>query len=330
MNLEALVTHLRRTSGITHKQDIQGIASQLETYNKNKDKDNKSILLGDDCAAIPDGDSYLLLATEGILPAFVASDPWFAGWCSVMVNVSDIYAMGGRTIAVVDTLWSQSVRESIALWEGIQAAAKAYDVPIVGGHTNCQSPYNALAVSILGRATHLLTSFDSQPGDRLLLAIDFAGQPYPNYTFWNAATEADPIILRRNLNILPQLAECGLCTAGKDISMGGIVGTVLMMMETSGCGAILNVDSIPRPETVTLDWWLRCFPSFGFVLSVQPENILSVQTYFNSQNIVCESIGTVNNSKQIHLQDDRGNIALFWDLNQENFMGFTERIGNRE
>ena len=35
--------------------------------------------VGDDCAAIPDGDGYLLLAIEGFINDFVAADPWFAG-----------------------------------------------------------------------------------------------------------------------------------------------------------------------------------------------------------------------------------------------------------
>ncbi|MFH7168792.1 AIR synthase related protein, partial [Klebsiella pneumoniae] len=57
---------------------------------------------GDDCAAIPDGDGHLLLAIEGFLDGFVAADPYFAGFCGVMVNVSDIAAMGGTPVAVVD------------------------------------------------------------------------------------------------------------------------------------------------------------------------------------------------------------------------------------
>jgi selenophosphate synthetase-related protein len=62
--------------------------------------------LGDDCAAIQDGDDWLLLAAEGMLPSFVAEDPWFAGYSAVMVNLSDIAAMGGRPLALVDVLWS--------------------------------------------------------------------------------------------------------------------------------------------------------------------------------------------------------------------------------
>src|SRR5688572_9084973 len=62
--------------------------------------------VGDDCAAIPDSGGHLLLAAEGMLESFVAADPWFAGYSAVMVNLSDVAAMGGRPLAIVDVLWT--------------------------------------------------------------------------------------------------------------------------------------------------------------------------------------------------------------------------------
>jgi selenophosphate synthetase-related protein len=55
-----------------------------------------AVQVGDDCAALPDEQGCLLLAGEGFLDRFVAADPWFAGYCGVMVNLSDVAAMGGR------------------------------------------------------------------------------------------------------------------------------------------------------------------------------------------------------------------------------------------
>ena len=65
---------------------------------------SQAVALGDDCAALADGEGYLLFAIEGMVSDFVRAMPWFAGYSSVMVNVSDIYAMGGRPLAVVDAL----------------------------------------------------------------------------------------------------------------------------------------------------------------------------------------------------------------------------------
>src|ERR1700720_2532710 len=80
--------------------------------------------LGDDCAAIRDEGGWLLFAAEGMLPSFVANDPWFAGYSAVMVNLSDVSAMGGRPIAIVDVLWAPGVDQSGQIWDGLRGASK--------------------------------------------------------------------------------------------------------------------------------------------------------------------------------------------------------------
>jgi uncharacterized protein len=323
--LSELVTRLQRSLSLPQKQDIQTAAIAL-----GGEWQTDQVLLGDDCAAIPDGDGYLLLASEGMLPSLIEADPWFAGWCAVMVNVSDIYAMGGYPIAVVDCIWTQSRDRTQPLWEGMKAAARAYNVPIVGGHTNCHSPYNALSVAILGRAQQLITSFNAKPRDLLLMATDFHGKSHPDYPFWNAATTADPLQLRENLSILPNLAEAGLCDAGKDISNGGIIGTLLMLLETSGCGAILDLDQIPCPESLSLERWLISFPSYGFLLSVRPEHVASVQAKFEQQDLVCAVVGEVQSTHELILRryasckESQEESISFWDLSQQPLTGFSK------
>jgi hypothetical protein len=312
--LTSLVTQLNQSLSILQKQDIQTAAQALNIGN------GAQILLGDDCAAIPDGDGYLLLAAEGMLPLLVDTDPWFAGWSAIMVNVSDIYAMGGNPIAVVDTLWSDR-SDNKALWAGMKAASEAYNVPIVGGHTNCHSPYKALSVAILGRAKQLISSFKARSRDCLLVAMDFQGTLHPQYNFWNAATTANPVQLRENLAILPHLAETGLCDAGKDISMGGIIGTLLMLLETSNCGAVLNLDAIPCPKEIPLERWLLSFPSYGFLLSIRPDNVAAVQSCFREHSLVCEVVGEVQPGQKLVLTSSTESV-VFWDLSAQPLTGF--------
>jgi AIR synthase-related protein len=325
--IASLAQELKASLGILHKQDIQVVSQHFQAstaFPKGDRPSNGAIHLGDDCAAIPDGEGYLLLAAEGMVPFLVQDEPWFAGWCAVMANVSDIYAMGGQPIALVDTLWSQSEQFGQQLWAGIEAAAKTYRVPIVGGHTNCHSPYHALSVAMLGRARSLLSSFNARPGDQLLVAIDFQGKLYGHYPFWNAATDADPDRLNRNLSLLPQLAESGLCDAAKDISMGGILGTLLMLLETSHCGAQLHLDRIPIPQGLSLVKWLGCFPSYGFLLSVRPDRVDAVQSMFRDCDLVCEAIGEVCSDQQLILQSQQECIE-FWNFQTESLTGFSAR-----
>lgn len=319
--LSELVTRLQRSLSLPQKQDIQTAAKALYQAWQPEQWQSDRVLLGDDCAAIPDGDGFLLLASEGMLPKLIETDPWFAGWCAVMVNVSDIYAMGGVPIAVVDSIWSQSREQTEPIWEGMRAASLAYQVPIVGGHTNCHSVYNALSVAILGRAHNLISSFKAQPNDLLLIATDFRGQSHPDYAFWNAATTADPLRLRQNLAILPKLATNGWCDAGKDISMGGLVGTLLMLIETSECGAILDIDRVPCPESLSLEKWLTSFPSYGFLLSIRPEHLANVQAEFEQQDLVCAIVGEVQANTQLILRS-QGESCLFWDFEREALTGF--------
>ena len=310
--LADLVATLRQGRGLAHKTDIAAVLAALPD----------GATLGDDCAAIPDGDGYLLFAIEGFLNELVASEPWFAGWCGIMVNLSDIYAMGGRPIAVVDALWSDGEAAGLEVLAGLAAASRAYGVPIVGGHSNSRNDRGQLAVAVLGRANRLLSGFVARPGDRLLLAIDLRGRYREPNPYWDASTDAPPARLRGDLELLPAIAEAGLCGAGKDISMAGIVGTALMLLECSGLGGVIEVAAIPRPGGVPLTRWLASFPSFGFLLSVAEAHVEAVTVQFAGRGIACAAIGVADASGVLRLRDGTEEIP-FWDL------GMTPLTGRR-
>lgn len=317
LTLAQLTDHLRGLRGVQHKLDIQIVRSVIGQ------QDADAVLLGDDCAAIRDvSGGYLLLAIEGLLDEFVAAEPWFAGYCAVMVNVSDVYAMGGRPLAVVDALWTAGAQRSRPIWEGMVCAAQRYGVPIVGGHTNSRSSGDHLAAAILGRAASLLSSFDARPGDVLICAFDLRGQWFGPYAYWNASTMAEPSRLRGDLEILPQLAESGLCAAAKDVSMGGLVGTAAMLAECSGVGVSIDVSAVPAPPGVAMEKWLSCFPSFGFLLAVDPANAAAVCERFNQRGIAVAAVGSVDDSRLVTLTDASGARTQFWDLRRDAFIGF--------
>jgi uncharacterized protein len=320
-SLEALIAELRAGRGIAHKRDIRNVGALLPLA-------PNGIRIGDDAAAIPDGDSYLLFAIEGFLNEFVEKEPWFAGWCGVMVNVSDIAAMGGRPLAVVDAVWSRDGERTRPLLEGLGAAASAYGVPLVGGHTNNRNPRGEqLSVAILGRAKRLLTSFDAAPGDHLLAAIDLRGSYHEPYAYWDASTAPaiDPGRLRGDLELLPALAEAGLCRAAKDISMGGLAGTLLMLLECSGLGAVIDLGDVPQPPGAALPRWLSAFPSYGFLLAVPGAHVEEVSARFRRRDIACADIGICDDSGLVHFAERDSPPALFWDLREEPLIGMGAR-----
>ncbi|CAN5557087.1 methanogenesis marker 2 protein [soil metagenome] len=324
MSLQSIVTTLRASRGFAHKRDIADVVGALESsLPGGAAAMSQAVAVGDDCAAIADGDGYLLFAIEGLVEEFVERMPWFAGYCSVMVNVSDIYAMGGRPIAVVDALWSNGMAAASPVLAGMAAASQRYGVPIVGGHSNNRSDRGQIAVSILGRASSLLTSFDARPGDKLVMAIDLRGAYEEPYAYWNCSTEAPAARLRADLELLPRLAEDGLCKAAKDISMAGAIGTALMLLECSRCGASIDLDAVPRPESVKDEAaflrWLSAFPSFGFILSVAPDKVDEVRRRFAAREIDCAVIGEVQSSPDLtlHLGDER---EVLWNIDEEQFI----------
>ncbi|MDB4975338.1 MAG: hypothetical protein JWN48_3679 [Myxococcaceae bacterium] len=311
MGLSEIIRGLRDSKGFAHKGDMVEVLARIP---------QGSVQLGDDCAVLPDGDTQLLFAIEGFLGELVQSDPWFAGYCGVLVNVSDIYAMGGRPLAVVDALWSPGSPHAAQILLGLNAAAAAYGVPIVGGHTNTRSSSAQLAVAILGRASALLSSFAAEPDEQLLAVADLRGAYRGDAPYWDASTTAPPERLRGDLELLPQLAEAGLCRAAKDVSMGGLLGTALMLLECSALGAELSLDAIALPAGVSLERWLATFPSYGFLLSVADARVEEVQRRFRERALSCVAIGRTNRSRRVQLRQGEQSGEL-WNFETAPFIG---------
>jgi len=311
MPLKSLLDDVKNTMGIQHKSDIQIIAQHLKSAYHNPFYPN-----GDDTAVIPSKDGYDLFSGEGFLEDFVEKDPWFAGWCGVMVNISDIASMGGRPTAVINSYWGKDDATTAKVFAGLSAASQVFNVPVVGGHTNLRADKPQLAVSILGKANSLLSSFAATPGQTLIAAIDCRGGYRAPFNNWNAATDAPPERLRADLELLPSISDEGLATACKDISQAGLLGTCLMMLESSKVGALINLDTIPKPKDINWQQWLCSFPSFGYLLTADKDNTDSVINRFKERGISCASIGYITSRPSLMItQDD--DTETFWDLKKE-------------
>ena len=297
-DLDSLAEFLSDHPAVAKKANLQqSYGHALEVSGKAR--------LGDDCAAIanPSGTGHLLFAAVGMLGSFVEDDPWFAGYSAVMVNLSDVAAMGGRPVAVTDILWTQTEQISAEIWEGMQAAALAYAVPIVGGQTSrAVSGKAMLGAAVLGHAgDRLINSFDVKPSDRLVIAIDLHGGYRGDKLFWNSSTITPPERLTSDLEMLPSLAEKGLCRAGKDIGSGGIIGTLALLCNSSEVGAVLDLEDLPCPMDVEIEKWLVSFPSYGFLLAISEDDLESTFSHFTATRITCREIGHFKASPGITL-----------------------------
>jgi AIR synthase-related protein len=216
--------------------------------------------VGDDGAPVPGSD--LVAACDAILPSMVERDPEWAGWCAALVNVNDLAAMGATPVGLLNAIGARDAAFAARILGGLRRGCAAYGIPILGGHTQLGVPA-ALSATALGRASHPIPGGGGRPGQSVRLTVDIGGRWRPGYhgRQWDSTSHRTPAELRA------MLAFVGVArpAAAKDVSMAGIAGTLGMLAEASGCGAVLDVAAVPRPAGATLGDWLTCFPGFGML-----------------------------------------------------------------
>ena len=146
-------------------------------------------------------------------------------------------------------------------------------MPVVGGHlTIGHAP--ALSASCTGFARAPLRASAARPGDVLLAAFAIDGRYMSDaQPFFTALHDRDPTpAARPTARRSSRSRSSGLCHAARDISMPGVAGSLLQMIEGAGRGATLDLDALPRPDGAPLERWLLTFPSFGFLLAAPPEH----------------------------------------------------------
>ncbi len=313
--LELLCDELRMLPEIQAKAAIK-LAAEFCDDQSGLTLEQRYAMPGDDCAAFKIGDGFQLLAMEGMLPEFVRTDPRAAGWSSVMVNISDIAAMGGRPTAIVNAYWHNDEDASAILLKHMKRACDVFGISFAGGHSSIQSGFSAnLAVAITGYAKKLLSCHHIKAGQRLFMLTDLTGSWHGDLPYWGCVQGKTQEQIRAQWNLPAELAEAELAVAAKDISNGGLLGTLIMMLELTGCGAIVDLSAIPRPEG-DLFRWLRAFQSFGFLLAVEPEKVSSLLHYFQYSHLSCAPIGSFTGDGKIQL-DHLGATAEFWDINKQ-------------
>jgi putative N-acetyltransferase (TIGR04045 family) len=233
-----------------------------------QDRPGGSGWVGDD--GVPLAGTDVVAATDSIIPAMVERDPRWAGWCSVLVNANDLAAMGAAPVGLLDALGVPTRSLGHRVLEGIRAASSAWDVPVLGGHTQVGVPAS-LSVTMLGRTTQPVAGGGGRVGDEVSVLADLGGAWRPSYhgRQWDSTSTRSGDELRR----LHQVVARQQPRAAKDVSMAGLVGTLGMLAEASGCGASLRVADVPRPTNAGAADWLTCFPGFAMLLADAPGRV---------------------------------------------------------
>jgi thiamine-monophosphate kinase len=159
-----LIEHLTKHVKLHHASTVKGV--------------------GDDCAVL-DYKNYQTLVTTDLLIEGVHFDLSYMpikhlGYKSVMVNLSDVYAMNGIakqitvSIAVSNRFTLEALEE---LYAGIDLACKTYNVDLVGGDTTSSTKGMLISITALGeaRAEDVVYRNGAKPNDLLVVTGDLGG-----------------------------------------------------------------------------------------------------------------------------------------------------------
>jgi thiamine-monophosphate kinase len=225
--------------------------------------------IGDDAAVLPySKDKYLLLTTDMLAEGTHFTrrmPPVGIGHKALACNISDIAAMGGRpTFAVVSIGIPKNlpVRFIKDVYQGIQRAARSFNVSIVGGDT-IKADKIVINIALLGlvEKKYLVTRAGAKPGDWIFVTGPLGRSLQSG----------------RHLNFTPRIAQAGFLvekfkpSAMMDIS-DGLAGDLNHMLKAARVGARLDPASIPRHKGASLSQALNDGEDFELLFTMTPKN----------------------------------------------------------
>jgi thiamine-monophosphate kinase len=246
----------------------------IEHLTKNFNIQNPSTLkgVGDD-AAVMDNEGYLTVVSTDMLVEGIHFDLLYfplkhLGYKSVVVNLSDIYAMNAQPkqvtvcIAISNRFSVEALEE---LYEGMRMACEWYGVDLVGGDTTSSQKGLVISITAIGQGEKDKLTYRSgaRPGDLLCVTGDLGAsylglqilerekQIYLSNPGIQPDLEEQQYIIGRFLkpearkDIIEIFATANLVpTAMIDVS-DGISSDLMHICKQSGVGAYVEETGIP-------------------------------------------------------------------------------------
>lgn len=225
---------------------------------------------GDDCAVVDiGGEDLLLLKTDALVERvhFRPDElPRRVGWKAIARVVSDFAAMGGRpseflvTLALPGTTPLAWVED---LYRGMASCMERYGGLLVGGETSSIPDGSAPVLSIAGsgrvKKNHLILRSGGQSGDLLLVTGSLGGSLAGKHLDFEPRIEA-----------AHWLAEYARPHAMMDLS-DGLAKDLPRLAAASGCGFVLDYETIPLTKGCTRDNALNDGEDFELLLAMPPD-----------------------------------------------------------
>lgn len=248
----------------------------IEYLTRNNETRNASTLvsIGDDAAVIDHFGRQTLITTdlliEGIHFDLAYTPLKHLGYKSVVVNLSDIYAMNGTpTQIVISIAFSNrfSVEALDEFYEGVNAACDVYGVDLVGGDTSSSQKGFIINVTAIGEVApdKFVTRKNAKPKDLICVSGELGGaflgltllereKAVYSQTGAQPDLEGMAVIVGRILkpearkDIVQWFLENEILpTSMIDVS-DGLSSDLLHLCKQSGTGCLLYEDKLPFNE----------------------------------------------------------------------------------
>lgn len=222
--------------------------------------------IGDDAAAVSSGVGKATLITTDAQVCGVHFLPEHdiekIGYKAVVVNVSDIAAMGGKpTYCLISLILPKSIQMDAVtkLYKGILTACREYRIAVIGGNITSGKDVS-ITITMLGTATRksLIPRTGANVGDKVLACGTFGAAA----AFWylgesNSAVPKEDVAFIKQSFYHPTawvavgmaLAVTGKVSAMIDCS-DGLSTDILRLARASGVGVVLESAAIPKAEAL--------------------------------------------------------------------------------
>ncbi len=159
-----LIDHLTKHFDIKHSSTLKGV--------------------GDDCAVISAEDNELVVTTDLLIEGVHFDLSYMPlkhlGYKSVMVNLSDVYAMNAEakqitvSIAVSNRFPLEALEE---LYAGIQLACNTYNIDLIGGDTTSSTKGMLISITAIGstKKEDIVYRNGAKPTDLIVVTGDLGG-----------------------------------------------------------------------------------------------------------------------------------------------------------
>ncbi len=314
--LEKIANYIRTNKNIIEKEELNPIVDYISTNSFKSSRIFSDI--GQDSAAIKNENEMLtLVTTDRIRTSYIEKYPKGAGFSSILVGIDDIYACGGTPLAATVIISFKERDIGQKMIEGICDGSNKFEIPIIRGHTNMKDYYE-LSSTLIGeiKESDYIPADNAFRDDSIILAVDFDGQiGRASKLHWDTVTRKSSAVVLNKRLAMKKIGKKHLAHSSKDVSNGGIFGTILQLLKYSKVGAEINVEKLVIPPRLVekgynLETYVQMFLTTSYILTAPEEVCKDVLRIFENHNISAFVIGKIINELELVISDSKDSIKV--------------------